>query len=196
MKCEQSIWYRTSLSVTLTLFLMACGGPQASNNAEEVRSTSAQNTTIKDQRPFCVPGGAPFLDSDLAPTICPKVFFASDSAKLDSNALETLRLQAAWLDRYLKNSHSLRMILRGYCDPRGNREHNIALGRRRARAVKKYFVAAGIGQSHIKVVSFCGQTSNGHGKTDEDFAKDRRVESQVIYEKSDLILQRPAHTTP
>ena len=60
-----------------------------------------------------------------------RVFFAFDSSALSENAEEILDTQVEWL----KKHENVNIIVQGYCDERGTREYNLALGERRANAV-------------------------------------------------------------
>ncbi|MDE3123667.1 MAG: peptidoglycan-associated lipoprotein Pal [Paracoccaceae bacterium] len=79
-----------------------------------------------------------------------RVFFAFDQSNLSPAAQQTLIKQAQWL----KANGSHPILIAGNTDDRGTREYNIALGARRAQAVKDFLVAQGIGASRIKTVSY------------------------------------------
>lgn len=77
------------------------------------------------------------------------VYFAYDRYDVDATARGILQAQAEWLKSNNKN-----VIIEGHCDERGTREYNIALGDRRANAVKNYLVAMGVPASRIRTVSY------------------------------------------
>jgi peptidoglycan-associated lipoprotein len=79
-----------------------------------------------------------------------RVFFAYDSSDLTDSARATLGKQAAWLMHYPR----VRATVEGHCDERGTREYNLALGDRRATAVKNYLVALGVPASRLKTISY------------------------------------------
>ena len=79
-----------------------------------------------------------------------RVFFAFDSSALSDNAVEVLNTQVKWL----KDHKKVNVIVQGYCDERGTREYNLALGERRANAVKQYLVSQGIAADRISVISY------------------------------------------
>ena len=72
----------------------------------------------------------------LASGVKDRVFFATNESVLTTASRETLRKQAAWLR---KNSN-INVVLEGHADERGTREYNLALGERRANAVKDYLM--------------------------------------------------------
>ncbi|MEZ5850133.1 MAG: peptidoglycan-associated lipoprotein Pal [Hyphomicrobiaceae bacterium] len=78
------------------------------------------------------------------------VYFASDSSSLTAEAKRSLAGQVAWLRRHGNRS----VMIEGHADERGTREYNIALGARRAAAVKQYLVAAGISAGRLRTTSY------------------------------------------
>ena len=66
-----------------------------------------------------------------------RVFFAFDSSAITDNSAEILQTQVKWL----KKHNEVNVIVQGYCDERGTREYNLALGERRANAVKQYLIS-------------------------------------------------------
>jgi len=79
-----------------------------------------------------------------------RIFFAYDSSDLTDHARATLGKQAEWLMHYPR----VRATVEGHCDERGTREYNLALGDRRATAVKNYLVALGVPASRLKTISY------------------------------------------
>jgi len=78
------------------------------------------------------------------------VFFDFDVSVLRPDAKATLDNNIAWL----KTNSELRIIVEGHCDERGTNEYNLALGERRAKAVKAYLVAGGIDVERISTISY------------------------------------------
>ena len=97
------------------------------------------------------------------------VYFAFDSSALSSEAVAALDTQAAWL----KKNKKVNVVVQGYCDKRGTAEYNLALGERRAEAVKQYLVSQGVCASRIATVSY-GKEYAFPGDTEEAYAKSRR----------------------
>jgi len=77
------------------------------------------------------------------------VFFLLDSAQLGNDAKPTLQKDSEWLKRWT----STRIMIEGHADSRGSAEYNLALGERRASAVRDYLVNLGIAADRITVVS-------------------------------------------
>lgn len=103
------------------------------------------------------------------------VFFAFDSFSLDGQAQGTLDRQAALL---LKSSVSV--TIEGHTDERGTREYNLALGERRATAVKDYLVAYGVNAGRIRTISYGEERPAVVGSNEAAWAKNRRAVTVVV----------------
>ena len=86
----------------------------------------------------------------LAAGVPDRVFFATNKSSLTSASRETLRKQAT----YLRKNKKLNVTVEGHADERGTREFNLALGERRANAVKDYLMTYGISGKRISVISY------------------------------------------
>ncbi|HXV73926.1 MAG TPA: peptidoglycan-associated lipoprotein Pal [Sphingomonadales bacterium] len=120
-------------------------------------------------------GPIPGSQEDLAATAGDRVFFDFDSSELDATDRATLQQQAAWLNQY----PNVRIAIEGHCDERGTREYNLALGDRRAAAVKNYLVALGISASRIDTISYGKERPVAFGSTETAWAQNRRGVSMV-----------------
>lgn len=99
-----------------------------------------------------------------------RVFFGYDSAVLSSTAQGTLDRQVS----YLKKNSSVTAVVEGHCDERGTREYNLALGERRAAAVKSYLVNSGIESGRITVISYGKERPAVMGSDESSWAENRR----------------------
>jgi len=77
------------------------------------------------------------------------VFFDYDRSELRAEARETLQRNADWMRKW----PSTRVLVEGHADERGTNEYNIALGERRAAAVRDYLLGLGITATRVEVVS-------------------------------------------
>ena len=100
-----------------------------------------------------------------------RVLFAFDSALLDARAQETIALWADALGRYPE----LIVLVEGHCDERGSREYNLALGERRAEAVRELLVALGVDGSRIATVSFGKERPAVDGHDEAAWTQNRRA---------------------
>lgn len=89
-------------------------------------------------------------------------FFDYDQHTLRDDARSSLQKDADWLLKWKQTS----VLVAGHCDERGTAEYNLALGNRRAAAVRDYLVSLGVDASRISVISFgkeepfCGDTTD------------------------------------
>lgn len=99
-----------------------------------------------------------------------RVFFDFDKFNVKADQKKTLDRQAAWL----KANPSVTVTVEGHCDERGTREYNLALGERRANAVKDYLVFQGIDAKRVKVVSYGEERPVALGSDEAAWAQNRR----------------------
>lgn len=99
-----------------------------------------------------------------------RIFFDYDSAALEAMARRTVEALAVWLDQNPRTS----LIVEGHCDERGTREYNLALGERRAEAVRSYLTALGISGARLETVSYGKERPAVLGSSDRSWALNRR----------------------
>ena len=93
-----------------------------------------------------IPGSA----EDLRVNVGDTVHFALDQYNIEEGDKTILGRQAAWLQKF----PSVRVTIEGHADERGTREYNLALGARRANAVKEYLVSQGVSAARVETVSY------------------------------------------
>jgi len=93
-----------------------------------------------------IPGSA----EDFRVNVGDTVHFAFDQYNVEENDKAILSRQAAWLAKY----PSVRVTVEGHCDERGTREYNLALGARRANAVKEFLVSQGVSTARVETISY------------------------------------------
>ena len=81
-----------------------------------------------------------------------------------------LSRQAAWLQKYSE----VRVTVEGHCDERGTREYNLALGARRANAVKAYLIGLGVPAGRIETISYGKERPICTESTEDCWAQNRR----------------------
>jgi peptidoglycan-associated lipoprotein len=81
--------------------------------------------------------------------------------------------------RYLQSHPAARMTIQGNTDERGSREYNIALGQKRADAVKRMMVLLGAGDNQIETVSFGKEKPKNPGHDEAAWAENRR--DDIVY---------------
>jgi peptidoglycan-associated lipoprotein len=117
----------------------------------------------------------PGSQQDLEASAGDRVFFAFDRSDITPEAQEILARQADWLRRY----PNVTVTIEGHCDERGTREYNLALGERRAQAVKNVLVAAGISAGRITTISYGKERPAVVGSSEEAYAQNRRAVTSV-----------------
>ena len=106
----------------------------------------------------------------LATGVKDRVFFATNKTTLTTASRDTLRKQAAWMR---KNS-KITVSVEGHADERGTREYNLALGERRANAVKDYLMTYGISGNRISVISYGKERPVNSGSSPLAWSQNRR----------------------
>jgi peptidoglycan-associated lipoprotein len=120
------------------------------------------------------PGGSsrfgPGSQQDLAATAGDREFFAYDRSDISSEAQQILQRQSQWLKRYPNVS----VTIEGHTDERGTREYNLALGERRAQAVKNVLVALGVPAARVSTISYGKERPEVPHSDDQSYAQNRR----------------------
>jgi peptidoglycan-associated lipoprotein len=93
---------------------------------------------------------SPGSQQDFVVNVGDRVFFETDSTELTPQSRATLEKQAQWLQTYGQYTFTIE----GHADERGTREYNIALGARRAQAVRDYLTARGIQAGRVRTISY------------------------------------------
>lgn len=119
----------------------------------------------------------PGTQEDLVVNVGDRVFFEFNKSDLSDEARATLDRQATWLKKYGR----VHVTIEGHCDERGTREYNLALGERRATAVKNYLVSDGIAASRIKTISYGKERPAVLGHNEAAWAQNRRAVTVVTH---------------
>jgi peptidoglycan-associated lipoprotein len=103
------------------------------------------------------------------------IYFEFDSYIIKSDYFPKLNEIGNWL----KQHKNIKIAIEGYCDERGTIEYNLALGQKRAEAVKNYLVKLGIGETSIKTISFGKELPVDSGHGEDAWAKNRRASFKI-----------------
>jgi len=106
----------------------------------------------------------------LATGVRDRVFFATNRSVLTTAARDTLRKQAA----YMRKKKKITFTIEGHADERGTREYNLALGERRANAVKDYLMTYGISGNRLSVISYGKERPVNSGSNPLAWSQNRR----------------------
>jgi peptidoglycan-associated lipoprotein len=133
--------------LSAALILGACTHKQeAVNTAPPPASPPPQESTPAAVTSKTLPGSAEDFHVNVGDT----VHFAFNQYNIEDADKGVLGRQAAWLAKY----PAVRITIEGHCDERGTREYNLALGARRANAVKEYLVSQGVSTARAETISY------------------------------------------
>lgn len=151
-------------------------------NAETsgVAGDNASGTDIDGAEAQVIVGEDAYLGSDLndpdSPLSNRVVYFDYDSSSVRSEDIPTLEAHAA----YLGTNPNATVRLIGHTDERGSREYNLALGERRALAIRQILMLQGASLEQFQVTSFGEERPQVEGSDESAFAQNRRVELNYI----------------
>ena len=100
------------------------------------------------------------------------VYFDYDSYVIKADAQPQIEAHA----RFIKASPSRKVVIEGHTDERGGREYNLALGQKRAEAVRRSLGLLGVSDSQLEAVSFGKEKPAIQGYTEDAFSQNRRAE--------------------
>ena len=164
--------YKILITSILVLFVAACATKpkdeaDSSGSGSSSSGDSVSEGTITETTGSGIVSGS---QEDLIVNVGDRVFFGYDSSDLDSDALELLQDQVAWL----KQNSEVSVTIEGHCNERGTREYNLALGEKRAQAVKNYLIGLGINPDRVSTISYGKERPAVVGSNDGAWAQNRR----------------------
>ncbi len=101
--------------------------------------------------------------------------FDYDSYAIRQSELPKIERVGMWM----KREGTTKIIVEGHCDERGTVEYNLALGQKRAEAVKNYLAKVGVEAGRVRVVSFGKEVPLDPGHTEEAWARNRRAHFKI-----------------
>lgn len=104
------------------------------------------------------------------------VYFGFDKFTIDGAE----RGKIEQIAKYLKENGHAKIIIAGNTDSRGTTQYNLALGERRAIAVRDYLMGLGISGSRVLTVSYGEEKPAAQGESEDAWAKNRRAETGVL----------------
>lgn len=162
--------FRSMGLLAAALLLAACSeSPSNSANTSGAAQTSSAAAPSASQQM----GPAKGSREDFLNTVGndgDRVFFDFDKSNIKPEEQKKLATQATWLKTY----PSVTVTVEGHCDDRGTVEYNLALGNRRAVAVKNALVALGIDAGRIKTISYGKSRPAVTGDNEAAWAQNRR----------------------
>lgn len=179
------------LPILLALTLSACGttsdtkatledrtGDTAATAAAKPAGAESTGLDGAGVAGSALPGGAYAGDprkDPASPLSSRSILFDFDSYVVKAEYRPVLEAHAS----YLLSKRDARVILQGNADERGSREYNLALGQKRAEAVRKSLAVLGVTDAQMEAVSFGEEKPRNEASTEEAYAENRRTD--VVY---------------
>lgn len=160
MRIQQSFKFPLIAVAALSLALSACSKKQKQDG--DVAGDTAVQTTDLPSGPAA---GTRIEELSV-------VYFDFDSFSINAESKRLLDANAEWL----KANSSRRVQVEGHTDERGTTEYNLALGERRAGAVKDYLASKGVSEAQLSTISYGEERPAVSGSTEGAWAKNRRGE--------------------
>lgn len=159
--------------LAVVVLLSVTGCKHADKDAGSITTDGNMNSNVTAS-PAPVEGanGGPTAGTqqDLVVNVGDRVFFGYDKYDLSAEARTTIEKEAQWLKTY----PHINVSVEGHCDERGTREYNLALGEKRATAVRNYLVALGIEASRLQTISYGKERPAVTGSDEAAWAQNRR----------------------
>ncbi len=154
--------HKILLGITLSALFVGCGGNKKQEQGNLFGGDGIESSSLN----FGVSGS----DTGKIPGLS-SVSFETDQARLSSVTRQALAKNAEWL----KSNSSRNLQIEGHCDERGSIEYNLALGERRAKAVKDYLINLGISSKRMSIISYGKEKPLSLGSSRGELAKNRRA---------------------
>ena len=153
--------------MSAALLLAGCTHKQeAVNTAPPPAPPPAERPMPAPVTSSIIPGSA----EDLRVNVGDTVHFAYNEYNVQDSDKAVLGRQSAWLQKY----PGVRVTVEGHADERGTREYNLALGARRANAVKEYLVSQGVSAGRVETVSYGKERPICTESSESCYAQNRR----------------------
>ena len=156
------VFRASSVARALLIFMTAAALAGCANNQNDPNSQLGP-----DGKGPITPG----TQRDFSVNVGDLVYFSSDSTDLTPEAQQILSKQAQWLRQYSQFT----ITIEGHADERGTREYNIALGARRATAVRNYLAQNGVAANRVRTISYGKERPFDAGHDEAAWAKNRRA---------------------
>ncbi|MDA0664933.1 MAG: peptidoglycan-associated lipoprotein Pal [Proteobacteria bacterium] len=142
----------------------------ATGQGQAANTTSSGSPSGSGVASAPAPGIVPGSQEDLVVNVGDRIFFGFDKSDISSDAAATLKKQAAWM----QSNQNVTVIVEGHCDERGTREYNLALGERRANAMREQLISLGVSTARIETISYGKERPAVAGSTESAWSQNRR----------------------
>jgi peptidoglycan-associated lipoprotein len=154
------------VALTCTAIALAGCASKSPPVAQNTQPAPAAATPLAPVRSSILPGSAKDFQVNVGDT----VHFDYMRADIGDEDRSILQRQAAWLNKY----PSVRVTIEGHCDERGTRAYNLALGAKRAEAVKEYLASIGVALARMGTISYGKERPVCAESNETCWAKNRR----------------------
>ena len=187
--------FKLLLAVLITTLLMGCGPAQVKDGDASSDNGSSAATGNADSTQTGAINGANGSDgtaiagaentvsyernaiNDVNSVLAERViYFGFDSDNISQDYMDLI----AQHGKYLANNPDMKLRLEGHADERGTREYNVALGNRRAQAVRRLILFQGVNAAQITVISYGEEKPVALSHDEEAWRLNRRTE--LVYE--------------
>jgi peptidoglycan-associated lipoprotein len=168
---------RTLAAVAVALLVAACGSQEVKKDVPVTDRTATPPTATTAPTSTTTPTTTPTITAN--PLKDPSNILSKRSVyfDFDSNAVkDEYRGLIQAHSKYMGDKKDSRIRVEGNCDERGSREYNLALGQRRAEAVKKVMTVLGVGEGRIETISFGEEKPVAPGHDEASWAQNRRAD--------------------
>ena len=173
-------WLRSAFVLMFTgLVLAGCQSSEPQQPPEQLPAEDEIQTPVEvpeqvPEEPKDVDSYGNPVDMATGQPLARTFYFDFDKAALSPMDLAVLEMHAS----FLRNNPDRSVLLSGHADERGTREYNLALGERRADAVRSFMISSGGRRSQIDSVSYGEERPADPGHDERAWSKNRRTEMQ------------------
>jgi peptidoglycan-associated lipoprotein len=164
------------MTISLVCFMVSCSKKEVQSEPAQASTPEAQKAPDKSaaaqQAGQMQAQAAVAHEAAKSAFVNDRVHFAFDSAVLSAEAQQILNTKV----QYMRANPEINVLIEGHCDERGTDAYNMALGARRANAVKQYLVTSGITADRLTTRSYGEERPLDSGKNKAAWAKNRRAQ--------------------
>ena len=164
--------------IAIALFAAACASDK-DKPASVVESTPPSSSTGSPGTPPIATRTPPPTASSMDPLRDPNSVLSKRSVYFDydSNSVkDEYKTLVSAHAKYMGDKRESKIRIEGNCDERGSREYNLALGQRRAEAVKRMMTVVGVQEGRIETVSYGEEKPVAQGHDEQSWAQNRRAD--------------------
>ena len=184
MQSKKNIYLTLIAGISAALILSGC--PKKVETAKSAATVTEEKVTppaeVVKPEPPPLPTPAPNIEETpvakevtISAQDLSDVHFDFDQYNIRDDARPVLEKTA----RLLNGSPSTRLKIEGHCDERGTSEYNLALGERRAKAVKEFLMAMGVSGNRLSTISYGEERSLCTAHNEDCYAKNRRAHFMI-----------------